>query len=113
MGDMKALDRVFNLGPFASGGNTSTVNQASCHPLDPAANPLSIAAIRLIRPYGLYSWRSRGIWSRTPHLTRLAPEGWKKDQEPQPFEVYSHCLTPFPARQCFPHGLQLLLSDLP
>jgi len=29
----------------------------------------------LIRRYGLYSSRSRGTWSRTPYLVRLAPEG--------------------------------------
>ena len=42
------------------------------------------AGARLIRRYGLYSSRSRGTWSRKPHLTRLAPEGWKKDHQPQP-----------------------------
>jgi hypothetical protein len=39
---------------------------------------------RLIRRYGLYSSRSRGTWSRKPHLARLAPEGWQKDHQPQP-----------------------------
>ena len=29
----------------------------------------------LIRRYGLYSSRSRGIWLRKPHLVRLATEG--------------------------------------
>ena len=42
------------------------------------------AGARLIRRYGLYSSRSRGTWQRKPHLLRLAPEGWKKDQQPQP-----------------------------
>lgn len=42
------------------------------------------AGARLIRRYGLYSSRSRGTWSRKPHLTRLAPEGWQKDHQPQP-----------------------------
>jgi hypothetical protein len=28
----------------------------------------------------LYSSRSRGTWSRKPHLLRLAPEGWKEQQ---------------------------------
>jgi hypothetical protein len=32
---------------------------------------------RLIRTYGLYSSRTRGMWSRCPHLLRLAPEGWE------------------------------------
>jgi hypothetical protein len=42
------------------------------------------AGARLIRRYGLYSSRSRGTWSRKVHLTRLAPEGWQKDHQPQP-----------------------------
>ena len=39
---------------------------------------------RLIRRYGLYSSRSRGTWSRQPHLARLAPEGWQKKHQEQP-----------------------------
>ncbi len=39
---------------------------------------------RLIRTYGLYSSRTRGTCSRCPHLLRLAPEGWKRDHQPQP-----------------------------
>jgi len=39
---------------------------------------------RLLRTYGLYSSRARGTWSRSPHLLRLAPEGWKRDHPPQP-----------------------------
>jgi hypothetical protein len=39
---------------------------------------------RVIRRYGLYSSRSRGTWSRRPHLARLAPEGWQKDHQGQP-----------------------------
>jgi hypothetical protein len=35
--------------------------------------------VRRIRRYGLYSSRSRGTWSRKPHLLRLAPEAWKQD----------------------------------
>ena len=35
--------------------------------------------VRLIRRYGLYSSRSRGTWSRKPHLLRLAPEVWRRD----------------------------------
>jgi len=41
------------------------------------------AGTRLIRRYGLYSSRSRGTWTRTPHLVPLAPEGWKKQQQKQ------------------------------
>jgi hypothetical protein len=39
---------------------------------------------RLIRTYGLYSSRTHGTWLRQPHLLRLAPEGWKRDHQPQP-----------------------------
>ena len=39
---------------------------------------------RLICTYGLYSSRTRGTWSRCPHLPRLAPEGWKRDHQSQP-----------------------------
>jgi hypothetical protein len=31
-----------------------------------------------IRRYGLYSSRSRGIWSRLEYCCRLAPQGWKE-----------------------------------
>jgi len=31
-----------------------------------------------IRRYGLYASRTRGIWDRSPHVMRLAPEGWKQ-----------------------------------
>jgi hypothetical protein len=41
------------------------------------------ARTRLIRCYGLYSSRARGTWSRTPHLLRLAPDGWKRDHPPR------------------------------
>ena len=39
---------------------------------------------RLLRSYGLYSSRARGTWARSPHLLRLAPEGWKRDHPLQP-----------------------------
>ncbi len=42
------------------------------------------AGARFIRRYGLYSSRSRGTWSRKPHLLRLAPDGWKKDHQSRP-----------------------------
>jgi len=51
---------------------------------------------RLIRRYGLYSSRSRGTWSGKPHLTRLAPKGWRRDHQPQPSLCASAlpCATP-------------------
>ena len=39
--------------------------------------------VRLIRRDGQYSSRSRGTWSRKPHLLRLAPEGWSQDHVAQ------------------------------
>jgi hypothetical protein len=38
----------------------------------------------LVRRYGLYSSRSRGTWSRKPHIVRLAPQGWIQQHEQQP-----------------------------
>ena len=35
-------------------------------------------------PRAIYSPSARGTWSRTPHLARLAPEGWQKDHQGQP-----------------------------
>ena len=31
-----------------------------------------------IRRYGLYASRTRGVWDRFPHITRLAPKAWKE-----------------------------------
>ena len=39
---------------------------------------------RLIRTYGLYASRARGTWSGQPPLVRLAPEGCKRDHQPEP-----------------------------
>ena len=41
------------------------------------------ARVHLVRYYGLYSSRSRGIWKNMPYVVRLAPEGWVKKQEEQ------------------------------
>ncbi len=41
------------------------------------------ARVHLVRYYGLYSSRGRGIWKNTPYIVRLAPEGWIKKQEEQ------------------------------
>ena len=44
-----------------------------------------------IRRYGLYASRTKGTWPDKPHVVRLAPPGWKKqqqaDQEVQPYDV--------------------------
>jgi len=41
------------------------------------------ARVHLVRYYGLYSSRSRGVWKNMPFVVRLAPEGWVKKQEEQ------------------------------
>jgi penicillin amidase len=38
LGDQRPLDRVFNLGPFAWGGDTNTIGQAATDCLEPTAN---------------------------------------------------------------------------
>jgi penicillin amidase len=88
VGDMKPLDKVFNLGPFAWGGDTTTVNQAACHPLDPAANPLFIAAIRLVIDVGNWD-ESRFVLPAgqsgnpfSPHYDDLLPLWQKGDGAP-------------------------------
>jgi hypothetical protein len=45
------------------------------------------ARIHLVRYYGLYSSRGRGIWKNMPYVVRLAPEGWVKKQEEQEEDV--------------------------
>ena len=45
-----------------------------------------------IRRYGLYASRSKGKWPDKPHVVRLTPAGWKKqqqqvDQDLQPYDV--------------------------
>jgi penicillin amidase len=47
VGEIKPLNRVFNLGPFPWGGDAATVAQAAVPPLDPTGNPLFIAAVRM------------------------------------------------------------------
>jgi len=41
------------------------------------------AKVHLVRYYGLYSSRSRGIWKDIPYIVRLVPEGWIRKQEEQ------------------------------
>ena len=44
----KPLDRLFNLGPVAIGGDTNTPSQAGVPPLDPLRNPAAIANQRSV-----------------------------------------------------------------
>ncbi len=41
------------------------------------------ARVHLVRYYGLYSSRGRGIWKNMTYVVCLAPEGWIKKQEEQ------------------------------
>lgn len=52
VGERAPLDRVFNLGPFAWGGDANTVGQASADPSDPTANPIFIASLRMVVDVG-------------------------------------------------------------
>ncbi|UCE64288.1 MAG: penicillin acylase family protein [Nitrospirota bacterium] len=46
---------VFNLGPFAWGGDTNTVGQATVDTVDPTANPPFIASLRMVVDVGLWN----------------------------------------------------------
>jgi len=48
LGAVRPLDRLFNLGPVACGGDTNTVAQAGVLPLDPTANAAAIANHRMV-----------------------------------------------------------------
>jgi penicillin amidase len=52
VGERAPLDRVFNRGPFAWGGDANTVGQAAADPADPTANPLAIASLRMVVEVG-------------------------------------------------------------
>ncbi|MBM3949202.1 MAG: penicillin acylase family protein [SAR202 cluster bacterium] len=52
VGERKPLDKVFNRGPFPIGGDTDTVAQASCDPLNPYGNPLFVASMRMVVDVG-------------------------------------------------------------
>ena len=52
VGERAPFHRVFNLGPFAWGGDTNTVAQATADAADPAANPLVIASLRMVVDVG-------------------------------------------------------------
>ncbi len=51
-GGKAPLDKIFNLGPFAWGGDTSTVGQAAVDLLDPAANTIFMASLRMVLDVG-------------------------------------------------------------
>jgi hypothetical protein len=43
-----------------------------------------------IRRYGLYASHTKGTWSDKPHVVRLAPAGWKKQQQQQDQDVQTY-----------------------
>jgi penicillin amidase len=56
LGIRPPLDRVFNLGPFAHGGDANTVNPAPVDPADPTGNPdFAIASLRVVIDVG--NWK--------------------------------------------------------
>lgn len=52
IGAKKPFDRIFNLGPLACGGDANTIAQASVDPLEPTANPIFIASLRMVIDVG-------------------------------------------------------------
>jgi penicillin amidase len=47
VGEKKPMDKVFNLGPFAWGGDANTISQAAVSFLDPTANSPFVASMRM------------------------------------------------------------------
>ena len=43
----KPLDRIFNLGPYPWGGDANTVSPAPTDAVDPTANPVAVASLRM------------------------------------------------------------------
>jgi penicillin amidase len=54
VGAIPGLDRVFNLGPAAVGGDLTTIPQASVDYLDPTGNPLGIVSMRMVIDVGAW-----------------------------------------------------------
>lgn len=79
VGRIRPLDRVFNVGPLDSGGDTNTVSQAAVDPLEPLANPLVIASLRCVvdvGDFGRSSFSLAGGQSGnpfSPHYADMVP----------------------------------------
>ena len=82
--DQGGTDTVVYRAPYSDYFHTDTKVFPAIEFLVEVLQHLPDSRSRLIRTYGLYSSRTRGTWSRCPHLLRLAPEGWKRDHQPQP-----------------------------
>ena len=48
VGEQAPMDKIFNLGPVAWGGDAHTIGQSTAVPLDPTANPAMIASLRMV-----------------------------------------------------------------
>ena len=79
-----STDTVVYRAPFNDSLRTDTKVFLAVEFLVELLQHLPDSRSRLLRTYGLYSSRARGTWARSPHLLRLAPEGWKRDHPPQP-----------------------------
>jgi penicillin amidase len=85
VGSKPPLDRVFNRGPLAVGGDGSTIPQGSVDPADPYANPLGIPNMRAVMDVG--NWEgSRWVLAGgecgnpfSPHYDDLLPL-WEQGQ---------------------------------
>jgi penicillin amidase len=56
LGKLRALRRVFNHGPFAWGGDTNTIGQATNAGLDPCGNPGATPSLRVVVDVG--QWKN-------------------------------------------------------
>ena len=82
--DEGGTDTVVYRTPYSDFSKTDTKAFPAVGFLLEVLQHLPDSRCRLIRTYGLYSSRARGTSSRQPHLVGLAPEGWKRDHQPQP-----------------------------
>jgi hypothetical protein len=82
--DEGGTDTVLYRAPYSDYFHTDTKVFPAIEFLVEVLQHLPDSRSRLIRTYGLYSSRTRGTWSRCPHLLRLAPKGWTRDHPPQP-----------------------------
>ncbi len=52
LGQLGPMGKLFNLGPFPWGGSAHTINNGGVNLLDPFANPVGIASLRMVVPVG-------------------------------------------------------------
>ena len=54
LGMIAPLSSLFNIGPFPWGGDTTTLNMCTTHPVDPTKNPLVVATLRMVVEIGRF-----------------------------------------------------------